>query len=123
MSRNAAAGRRRKRWSCAVLGCGWVQAPGTHKPEDARCPACGGEGIRKRWVQEGAGAIDWEAAQRELRELGIELRGAAADEAPGAYKRLGEVLAAHEGTVEILHELRPLGVAMAGPETPDPWKD
>jgi len=123
MSRNAAAGRRRKRWSCAAPGCAWVQAPRTHKPEDARCPACGGEPLRKRWVQEAEGAIDWEAAMRELRELGIELRGAAADEAPGAYKRLGDVLAAHEGTVEILHELRPLGVAMAGPETPDPWKD
>lgn len=57
--------------------------------------------------------LDWEAARRELRELGIELRGAAADEAPGAYKRLGEVLAAHEGTVKVLQELRPLGVAMA----------
>jgi len=74
-------------------------------------------------VQEAPGAIDWEAARRELRELGIELRGAAADEAPGAYKRLPDVLAAHEGTVRVLHELRPIGVAMAGPDTPDPWKD
>ena len=54
---------------------------------------------------------------------GIELRGGAADEAPGAYKRLDEVLAYHEGTVRILHTLRPIGVAMAGADTFDPYKD
>jgi tRNA-splicing ligase RtcB (3'-phosphate/5'-hydroxy nucleic acid ligase) len=52
------------------------------------------------------------------------LRGRpAADEAPGAYKRLGEVLAYHAGTVEIEHTLTPLGVAMAGEGTFDPYKD
>jgi tRNA-splicing ligase RtcB (3'-phosphate/5'-hydroxy nucleic acid ligase) len=60
---------------------------------------------------------------RDLRRKGIELRGGAADEAPGAYKRLDEVLAYHEGTVRILHTLRPLGVAMAGADTFDPYKD
>jgi tRNA-splicing ligase RtcB len=123
MSRTAAAGRRRKRWSCANRDCDWVQARGTPKPVAGRCPACGERRLVKRWVQEGGGLIDWAAARRALRAGGIELRGGAADEAPGAYKRLGDVLAAHEGTVQILHELRPLGVAMAGPDTPDPWKD
>jgi tRNA-splicing ligase RtcB (3'-phosphate/5'-hydroxy nucleic acid ligase) len=69
------------------------------------------------------GAIDWKAARARLRQEGIELRGGAADEAPGAYKRLGDVLAAHAGTVEVRHRLRPVGVAMAGPDIRDPYKD
>jgi RNA-splicing ligase RtcB len=40
-----------------------------------------------------------------------------------AYKRLDEVLAHHAGTVRILHRLRPVGVAMAGADTFDPYKD
>ena len=59
----------------------------------------------------------------ELATQGIQLRGGAADEAPGAYKRLSEVLAYHEGTVRVLHTLRPVGVAMAGADTFDPYKD
>ncbi len=59
----------------------------------------------------------------ELVRKGIELRGGAADEAPGAYKRLADVLAHHAGTVRVLHTLRPLGVAMAAPDTYDPFKD
>ena len=47
----------------------------------------------------------------------------AADEAPGAYKRLDAVLAAHGDTIEIVHRLTPLGVAMASAETFDPYKD
>ena len=54
---------------------------------------------------------------------GIELRGGAADEAPAAYQRLDQVLAAHGPTVEVLHRLTPIGVAMAAPDTPDPHRD
>ena len=54
---------------------------------------------------------------------GIELRGGAADEAPAAYKRLDAVLAAHGDTIEVLHRLTPIGVAMAGADTFDPYKD
>ena len=38
-------------------------------------------------------------------------------------KRLPEVLGYHEGTVRILHTLKPLGVAMAGENEFDPYKD
>jgi tRNA-splicing ligase RtcB len=69
------------------------------------------------------GAIDWRATRTEIAAKGIELRGAAADEAPGAYKRLDDVLAAHAGTVRVLHTLTPMGVAMAGPDVYDPFKD
>jgi tRNA-splicing ligase RtcB len=67
--------------------------------------------------------IDWQAALADLREKGIELRGGGADEAPLAYKRLSEVLAHHGDTIKVLHTLRPVGVAMAGANEVDPYKD
>jgi tRNA-splicing ligase RtcB len=39
------------------------------------------------------------------------------------YRRLRDVLAAQEGTVEVLHTLHPLIVAMAGADEFDPYKD
>lgn len=56
-------------------------------------------------------------------EAHVELRGGGLDESPHCYKRLPEVLAAHAGTVRILHTLTPLGVAMAGHGEFDPYKD
>jgi tRNA-splicing ligase RtcB len=58
-----------------------------------------------------------------VKTRGVELRGANAEEAPGAYKRLDEVLAEHDGTVRILHRLHPIGVAMAPGDVVDPYKD
>ena len=70
-----------------------------------------------------SGLIDFEEVRRRLTAGGIELRGGAADEAPDAYKRLDAVLAAHGDTIEIVHRLAPIGVAMAGADTFDPYKD
>jgi tRNA-splicing ligase RtcB len=56
-------------------------------------------------------------------DKGVVLRGGDLDEAPQAYRRLPDVLAAHQGTIRILHTLRPLGVAMAGCDIVDPYKD
>jgi tRNA-splicing ligase RtcB len=67
--------------------------------------------------------IDFRAIRAELVAKGIELRGAAADEAPDAYKRLDDVLAAHADTVDVLHRLTPIGVAMAGRDMFDPYRD
>ena len=53
----------------------------------------------------------------------IELRGAGADEAPECYKKLNEVLGYMGDTIKVIHELEPIGVAMAGNETFDPYKD
>jgi tRNA-splicing ligase RtcB len=53
----------------------------------------------------------------------VELRGAGTDESPHCYKRLPEVLEAHKDTVRVLHTLTPLGVAMAGADEFDPYKD
>jgi tRNA-splicing ligase RtcB len=118
MSRTEAAGRRRPRWACTR--CDWVQPPSTPKP--GSCPTCGAP-VRKRPILDRPGKIDWPSVTADLAARGIELRGGAADEAPGAYKRLSDVLAAHEGTVRVLHTLTPLGVAMAGADVHDPFKD
>ncbi|HEY3780952.1 MAG TPA: RtcB family protein [Fimbriimonadaceae bacterium] len=53
----------------------------------------------------------------------VELRGANVDEAPQCYKRLPEVLAEQGKTVKVLHTLTPMGVAMAGKDIFDPYKD
>lgn len=70
-----------------------------------------------------AGRINRKQMEQWLQTKGVVLRGGDVDEAPQAYRRLKDVLAAHEGTIRVLHTLRPLGVAMAGPETFDPYKD
>jgi tRNA-splicing ligase RtcB len=58
-----------------------------------------------------------------LDRKGVILRGGGLDESPQAYRRLPDVLAAQEGTVEVLHTLRPLVVVMAGANEFDPYKD
>lgn len=58
-----------------------------------------------------------------LRDRGVALIGGGIDEAPQAYRRLPDVLAAHEGTVDVIHRLRPVGVIMAGENEFDPYKD
>jgi tRNA-splicing ligase RtcB len=69
------------------------------------------------------GVINWPKWQYQLKQRGVELRGGGADEAPECYKDLKEVLAAHAGTINVLHTLRPIGVAMAGKDTFDPYRD
>src|SRR5439155_987600 len=49
--------------------------------------------------------------------------GSRGDEAPEVYKHLPDVLAGHGGSVRVKHRLRPLGVAMAGRDVHDPYKD
>jgi tRNA-splicing ligase RtcB len=58
-----------------------------------------------------------------VRAVGIVLVGGGADEAPEVYRRLPDVLAAHAGSIRVKHVLRPLGVAMAGHDVFDPYKD
>lgn len=69
------------------------------------------------------GLVDWEAVQLRMMELGIELRGGGPDEAPEVYKSLDEVLSFHGDTIKVIHRLQPIGVAMAGSEVVDPYKD
>lgn len=77
----------------------------------------------KRPVVIGKGRVDWDAVQHSMKTKNIELRGAGADEAPECYKNLKEVLGYMGDTIKVVHELYPVGVAMAGKETFDPYKD
>lgn len=79
-------------------------------------------GKKRKGVRSG-GLISREMMDDWVRKAGVELRGAGTDESPHCYKRLPEVLAQHEGTVRVLHTLTPIGVAMAGENEFDPYKD
>ncbi len=81
----------------------------------------GEDGQFRRVRQEGR--VNREDMMKWLRDRKVELRGGDLDEAPQAYRRLPEVLAAHEGTIRVLHTLTPIGVAMAGKDIYDPYKD
>jgi tRNA-splicing ligase RtcB len=119
MSRTEAKGKSRKR--CQCFSCGHTQSAG--EAAFQVCPMCSHPTIKKVWIRETEGKVDWKAAKKNLVKLGIELRGGDADEAPAAYKRLPEVLAAHSDYVIVRHELRPIGVAMAGSGTRDLYPD
>ena len=134
MSRTKAAGRMGNRAECSERDCdSWVTwAHYRHERERAGvgahdrftlCERHPDGRMAKRRGRIKPGEIDFEAVQAQLAGGGIELRGGAADEAPAAYKRLDAVLAAHGDTIEILHRLTPIGVAMAGADTFDPYKD
>jgi tRNA-splicing ligase RtcB (3'-phosphate/5'-hydroxy nucleic acid ligase) len=114
-------------WECGSPDC-YYRAPLDRKLPGGHaipCPDHPDARLVKRWVTEQvrAGVIDWPAVLGDLDTKHIELRGGAADEAPGAYKRLDEVLEAHADTIQIKHRLTPIGVAMAGADVFDPFKD
>ena len=123
MSRTQAAGRMGTRAECGERDCDFWVTWKQYKTEGTSCPRHPHAKLHKRRGRIKQGRIDFASVQSELRGAGIELRGGAADEAPGAYKRLDAVLAAHGDTIEIVHRLTPLGVAMAGADTFDPYKD
>ena len=69
------------------------------------------------------GLVRHDEMMKWIADKGVVLRGGDLDEAPQAYRRLPDVLTGHAGTIRILHTLRPLGVAMAGRDIVDPYKD
>lgn len=69
------------------------------------------------------GKISREMMHEWLRREQVELRGGGTDESPHVYRRLPEVLAHHANSIKIVHTLKPLGVAMAGEDVFDPYKD
>ena len=77
----------------------------------------GGKRIRQE------GLVRHDEMMKWIADKNVVLRGGDLDEAPQAYRRLPDVLAAHAGTIRILHTLTPLGVAMAGRDIVDPYKD
>ena len=82
----------------------------------------GPDGKRQKVVIK-PGVVDYRQTRRKAMELGVELRGGGADESPECYKKLEEVLSFHGETIKVLFRLQPIGVAMAGDEIFDPYKD
>jgi len=118
MSRTEAAGKYKKGFVNNVRDDDSVY----EKREDAlKFP--GASNTKKVRVRRKGGKIDWKVAQRYLELKGVELRGGGADEAPGVYRNLREVLQSHGDSVRIKEVLHPVGVAMAGPDVRDPYKD
>jgi len=78
---------------------------------------------RKTGEIKSPGLISQQMLDDWLAPTGVQLRGGGLDEAPQAYRRLPDVLAAQSETVQVLHTLRPLIVVMAGPNEFDPYKD
>jgi tRNA-splicing ligase RtcB len=78
---------------------------------------------RKTGEVKRAGKVTPEMMSEWVTRANVELRGAGLDESPHCYKRLPEVLSEHEGSIRILHTLTPIGVAMAGANEFDPYKD
>jgi tRNA-splicing ligase RtcB len=125
MSRSQAAGRVRRMavYACSSRDCDFsVPAKGYAGETCPRHPDSRMRKVRAE-VQLKPGLVDWPAVQARLRGQGIVLVGGGADEAPEVYKRLPDVLAAHGDTIRVKHRLRPLGVAMAGRDVYDPYKD
>ena len=133
MSRSEAIGRVNTIAQCTAQGCGFQVPWMAYEKERADaglrqgaqftlCPDHAGETMRKLKLRQ-QGAIrhgDWKGW---IADKGVMLIGGGIDEAPQAYRRLPEVLAAHAGTIEVLHRLRPCGVVMAGENEFDPFKD
>jgi tRNA-splicing ligase RtcB (3'-phosphate/5'-hydroxy nucleic acid ligase) len=69
------------------------------------------------------GRVTPEMMKEWVGRKGVILRGGGLDESPHVYRRLPDVLAAQQGTVQVLHTLRPLIVVMAGANEFDPYKD
>jgi len=78
---------------------------------------------RKTGACKRPGKVTPEMMQESVKAARVELRGAGLDESPHCYKRLPDVLAAHEGSICVLHTLTPVGVAMASAKEFDPYKD
>ena len=124
MSRTEAAGRHRTAtvYECTIRDCDWHVL--AREYGGGNCPIHDAK-LRKirKTTQVKQGRVDWAAVQARLREQGIVLVGGGADEAPEVYKRLPEVLDAHAASIRVKHRLRPLGVAMAGRDVFDPYRD
>jgi tRNA-splicing ligase RtcB len=89
----------------------------------SRTQAAGPRHFGRKRPKGGRGIISREMMLDWVKRIGVELRGAGTDESPHCYKRLPEVLKSHEGTIRILHTLTPIGVAMAGADEHDPFRD
>lgn len=78
---------------------------------------------RKTGEVKSEGVVSKDMMMEWVNNAGVVLRGADVDESPHCYKRLTDVLKYQGNTIKVLHTLTPIGVAMAGKDIFDPYKD
>lgn len=124
ISRKKAAGKtkRVKTYRCKTEGC---RNDMVYPSSPTHCRWCQKDTMYKftETVQVSPGLVNYGEWLTKLSKEGIEIRGGGADEAPECYKRLNDVLKYHEGTVEIVHTLFPIGIVMASKDIEDPFRD
>jgi tRNA-splicing ligase RtcB len=81
------------------------------------------KGWGRNRVQVAPGVVDETLMRSSMKEKGVHLFGAGADEAPECYKKLDEVLAYHSDSIVVETRLTPIIVCMAGNDVRDPYKD
>lgn len=74
-------------------------------------------------VQVSKGLIDEDEMRKKVAKKGVHLFGGGADESPDCYKKLDEVLAFHNDSIQVETRLTPIIVCMAGANEHDPYKD
>lgn len=79
--------------------------------------------IKGKKTRVSEGEVSQDMMNDWITKANVCLRGAGVDESPHCYKRLTEVLESQGDTVKILHTLTPIGVAMAGADVEDPFRD
>ena len=129
MSRTQAAGKVKRKtvWKCGQRDCSGylpINTPKGYDGSNPKCNVCGSKTHKDQLIErKSAGLVDWPNWQKKLVEHNVVLIGAGPDEAPECYKPLGKVLSQHSESINILHTLFPIGVAMAGNDIYDPYKD
>lgn len=124
MSRTAARGKTKKVSYIRCKSCSLSVPKFSMDTLPPVCSFCGGQTyFFKANEVVSKGAITQEMLNEWMERADVVLRGGGLDEAPQAYKRLPEVLAHHSDSISILHTLTPIGVAMAGENEFDPYKD
>lgn len=129
MSRTQARGKikRTKVWGCGNHRNCDGELPMSAKGENGanpKCPKCGAKTHKvHRETQVSEGKISKQMMLDWVRRAQVVLRGAGTDESPHCYKRLPSVLFEHRPSTKVLHILTPIGVAMAGENEYDPFKD
>jgi tRNA-splicing ligase RtcB len=131
MGRREAAGKTKDiaKWRCSdYRKCDYTAAKGGYFKEEGgptpKCPICGHK-LRLETMTQilRPGKVTQEMMDAWVNGANVELRGAGLDESPNCYKRLPEVLIAQGSGIRVLHTLKPIGVAMAGKDIHDPYKD
>lgn len=69
--------------------------------------------IDRKTRERRGGLVTQDQMDQAIEEYGVELRGGGLDESPFVYRKLQEVLDAHQGTIEVVNVLKPVGVSMA----------